>query len=487
MRAKKQQRQRVPRREEPLHNRVLHAVRRQQMLHAGDRVGVAVSGGGDSVALLLLLEALRDELGLVLSVVHFNHQMRGRASDADEKFAAKLAAQRGLAFHVDRAPVAAEAKRARANLEETARRLRYAFFERLAAEGRVDRIAVAHTADDQAETVLAHVLRGTGLAGLGGIHPAAGRVVRPLLGIRRTELRLYLKNRKQPWREDITNRDITRLRARVRRKLLPLLEKQFQPAAVEHLAQLAELAREDEAFLEAAALERVAALSLESGGAWRIAAAALLPPNTPPALAKRIIRKLLERAKTRPGQFNARHALTVLELAQSGRSGSVLQLPGGVDVERSLGQLVFRPRFESEAAGEAAVRSFAYGLEDWQRGASVCVAELGCVFRFRVIDWPPAKGETIEGAAVLDRNLLAEPLVLRSWRSGDHYRPQGRRQSHKLKRLFLEKRVSRGMRATWPVLTSGGAIAWVRGFPVAAEFAPTERTQAGLVIAEEGQ
>jgi len=185
---------------------VRDAIETGGLLRAGDRVGVAVSGGADSVALLLLLVELRKQLGVVLSVVHFNHKLRGKHSEGDEEFAARLAAKHKLAFHVGRADIGAEARRQKANLEDTARRGRYEFFERLAKEGVVDKVAVAHTADDQAETVLAHILRGTGLAGLGGIHPRVGHVVRPLLGVRRGELRTYLKSKKQSWREDASNR-----------------------------------------------------------------------------------------------------------------------------------------------------------------------------------------------------------------------------------------------------------------------------------------
>src|SRR5438045_7245071 len=168
---------------------LLACIQSQELLRPGDRVGVAVSGGADSVALLLLLLELRAKLGVVLSVIHFNHKLRGKASDADEKFVARLAAKHGLEFHAASIEVAKKAKKERANLEDAARRARYDYFRSLAESGVCKRIAVAHTADDQAETVLAHLFRGTGLAGLGGIHPISGPVVRSLLGVRRNELR----------------------------------------------------------------------------------------------------------------------------------------------------------------------------------------------------------------------------------------------------------------------------------------------------------
>jgi tRNA(Ile)-lysidine synthase len=499
-----------------LPRRVLHALQRQEMLRPGDRVAVAVSGGADSVALLLLLEELRERLGIVLSVAHFNHQLRGKASDADEKFVARLAAARALPFHVHRADVAAEARRRRSNLEDAARRLRYEFFARLVRESHAERVAVAHTADDQAETVLAHILRGTGLAGLGGIHPVVGHVVRPLLELRRAELRAYLRARKQRWREDITNLDLTRLRARIRCKLLPLLEQKFQPAVVAHLTALAERAREDEAFLDALAAERVAALAQREENAVRILAADLLRPwkkeekldtvdrfavthpedtentekkraATARALSKRLLRRIVESVKQRPGQLTAQHLEALLHLAEHGPSGNVLQLPGGVEARRDLDEIVIRGPSAAPGAPSAApaAREFSYPVHLGAGGTTVTVPELNCVFRLTVIDWAAQRGETREVAAVLDRDRLREPLFLRNWRPGDAFRPAGHQQPHKLKRLFLEKRVSRWAREGWPVLTSGGAIAWVRGFPVAAEFAPDARTQTGIVIAEE--
>jgi tRNA(Ile)-lysidine synthase len=481
-------------------------LKKREMMRPGDRVGVAVSGGADSVALLLLLLELREKLGIVLSVVHFNHKLRGKASDADEVFVAKLAAKQGLELHSASVDVAKKAKKERANLEDAARRARYDYFRSLAESGACGRIVVAHTADDQAETVLAHLLRGTGLAGLGGIHPVAGPVIRPLLNVRRSELRHYLRARKQTWREDATNRDTKRMRARIRKQLLPLLEKQFQPAVVEHLASLAELAREDEADLQGQAELRVLALAKETKGGLRIPArdiagprstAGNLPKETSEdfgiaisstGVRKRMVRHMIAKIKPRAGQLGANHVETVLELARVGQSGSSLSLPGGVEVRRERDELFFLAVDKTEkTSSHAAPREYEYKIDLARGEEEVCVTELGCVFRLKVIDWPLKRGETSKDGAVLDRDRLLFPIVLRNWRPGDRLRPQGHRSAHKLKRLLNEKRVSRWERDGWPVLTSGGVLAWARGFPVAAEFAANERTRAAIVVAEEKQ
>ena len=485
-----------------LSQEVLKHVKAREFVPPGDRVGVAVSGGADSVALLLLLLELREKLGIVLSVVHFNHKLRGKASDSDEKFVAKLAAKHGLEFHRASADVAKKAKKERANLEDAARRARYGFFRLLVDSGVCSRIAVAHTADDQAETVFAHILRGTGLAGLGGIHPVAGLVFRPLLGIRRAELRGYLRRKKQNWREDATNRDTKRLRARIRKKLLPLLERQFQPAIVEHLTTLADLARQDEAFFDALLQERMAAAIPQPDGALRIALADLLAvtvkgrlnieftegteKNHFIAMSKRMVRGLVERVKKQGGQLSAHHVDAVLELARSGRNGSSLMLPGGVEVRKSREALVFRAIQKREAsAARAANHSFEYNIDLSGGTQNVNVPELGCVLRLRVIDWPSTGEENNSREMVLDRERLRTPLVLRNWRPGDRLRPSGHQSAHKLKRLLNEKHISRWEREGWPVLTSGEVLVWARGFPVAADFAANEKTRTGIVIAEE--
>ena len=231
-----------------LEQSVLHNVRAAQLIAPGDRIGVAVSGGADSVALLRILQNIRQGLGITLLVVHFDHMLRGEDSTADARFVKDLARELNLEFVGASEDVAASAALRGWNLEDAARRLRYAFFERVCAAGEATRIAVAHTAQDQAETVLAHLIRGTGPSGLAGIYPTVGSVIRPLLEIERQDLRNYLKSLHQPWREDATNRDTKRLRARIREQLIPMLEENFAPTIVSHLGDLARLSREQELF-----------------------------------------------------------------------------------------------------------------------------------------------------------------------------------------------------------------------------------------------
>ncbi|HEV2468137.1 MAG TPA: tRNA lysidine(34) synthetase TilS [Candidatus Sulfotelmatobacter sp.] len=262
---------------------MLSHIRRQELLQAGDRVGVAVSGGIDSVALLRLLLGLRGELGIVLSVVHFNHKLRGAESDADEHFVADLARQFDLEFYCDSDDVAGHARDEGVSLETAARELRYGFFRHLIGSREIpedvkdptlsqntregwgtrtplNKVVTGHTLDDQAETVLMRIVRGAGFRGLGGIHPriavegddgeVCGEIVRPLLEFRRRELESYLREIGQSWREDATNADSRFTRNRIRKLALPLLEKDFNPAVAKNLAELAEIARGEEDYWE---------------------------------------------------------------------------------------------------------------------------------------------------------------------------------------------------------------------------------------------
>jgi tRNA(Ile)-lysidine synthase len=490
-----------------LQERVREAIRRARLLAPGDRVGVAVSGGADSVALLRLLEAIRGELGILLLVVHFNHGLRGEESEADDEFAGALASARGLDFISERGGVLSAAAEHKWNLEDAARRLRYAFFERVVRQGRATRIAVAHTEDDQAETVLAHLLRGTGLAGLRGIHPCVGSIIRPLLSERREDLRQYLCALGQTWREDSSNLDTRRLRARMRSRLLPLLERDFSPHVTKHLSALAELAREEEAFWEALVEDRFQKLVAKRDEACSVALRDLLcpldldadaasnklwipqrPPKALRALTERLIRRLYKETSGGQQGLTAGHVRQVIHLASDSASGRCVQLPGGVVADRVFSELVFARRRAAGRASEPSETEATYRhlvtLPD--RGEAVVrVPELKRRFCLKVIDWSLAERDTNRENTALDRDRLGAPLVLRNWRHGDAYRARGHREAHSLKRMFLARHVPRHDRARWPVLESAGRVAWVRGMPPAEEFSAGEGTRVGVVIEEE--
>lgn len=488
--------------------RILNTISRHNMVRAGERVGVGVSGGADSVSLLRILRELSGQQGIRLAVLHFNHGLRGADSRSDEEFVASLAADFQLPYFCGREDVAAMARAKHWNLEDAGRRLRYAFFGSLVQEARIDRVAVAHTADDQAETVLARVLRGTGPRGLAAIYPVKGDVVRPLIEIRRAELREYLGNLGQPWREDASNYDRSRLRARLRHEVLPILEREIQPAVVQQLARLADMSREDEGFWRALTRARLDALLERESGGVRIRCADLLNPLPDGealswtnlaqegrlAVTRRLVRGIVEELRGHCRQWTSDHVERTVQLARTGSSGSLLELPGVV-VERSFDSLRFclasaeTQRFVagSSQSNLGSSREFLHvvKLADAGKSTVVAVPEISCRFHLKVVDWHLLQRDTYPDKAALDRDLLDSPLVLRNWRPGDSFRPKGRRSSHKLKQFLRMKRVAVSDREGWPVLTSANTLVWTRGLPVAAEFAPRAATRAGVIIAEE--
>lgn len=343
----------------PVVESVRESIERHGLVRAGERVGVAVSGGADSVGLLRLLLELRSELGLVLAVVHFHHGIRGAEADADAEFVTRLARYYKLELHSGSGDAPAHAGERQASLETAARELRYQFFAELLKSGAVDKIATGHTLDDQAETVLMKTLRGAGTRGRAGIYPALGAaakqksaaeggratqagIVRPLLGIRRKALEEYLRGLGQEWREDSTNRDRRHMRNRVRHELLPLLERDFNPEVARVLAESAEVARAEEEFWQRE-LERLLPQVSRDGA---LETAALLAQ--PPAVQRRLVRAALERAGA---GFDFRHGEEILRLAQ--RSRGAVELPGGWRVVRGKNEL----RIEARAEGTNALNS----------------------------------------------------------------------------------------------------------------------------------
>lgn len=556
-----------------LAERVLAHIRREELLRAGDRVGVAVSGGIDSVVLLRLLMELRQELGVVISVVHFNHKLRGAESDADQEFVAGLARAHELEFHAASGDVAQLAADEHSGMEAAARELRYGFFRELLGSGEgaemhpgaelpqglkpelpveligtaeavpfqshiqrqhqesgLNKIVTGHTLDDQAETVLMRLIRGTGLRGLGAIYPrivvehedgeSHGEIVRPLLGIRRCELEHYLVDLKQPWRDDSSNADSKFTRNRVRKLVLPLLEREFNPAVMESFAELAEIARDEQDYWDNEISGWLGTVVQWSQPEWTrglpgfggpqalvqiqdsrpalpdsellarieepgpaVMNASLSRPwllTEPRAVQRRVVKAIGEQAGI-PLEF--KHIEEILRFtAEDGPSGKELSLPLGWRMVREPEAVVF---VTPDLRRQERVPDYEYSLAVPGR---VLVPEVGVVIealRFTSKIAPESRVAEYNPQQLLRAELLPGRLMVRNWRAGDRFWPAHTKSPKKVKELLQERHVARHIgqqgRRLWPVAASGDEIVWLRGFPVPARLRAKAGQEAVLI------
>jgi len=515
-------------------------IQQHALLKPGDRLGIAVSGGADSVALLRVMLELRGELGVVLAVVHFNHKIRGAESDGDEQFVRELAEKFGLQFFCGSAEAPAFAREQGLGLEAAARRLRYEYFAALlglekgtntpglkpmipgtlppglkagaptgAGSGSgftLDKIATAHTQNDQAETVLMRLLRGAGTRGLSGIRtsifpagepmgigevrapgdaasyvstinsragtdtdgenlktaPAASVpcVVRPLLAVTRHEITAYLRTIEQPWREDTSNCNLEHTRNRVRHELIPLLERDFNPGIIRVLAEHAEMAQAEEEFWSSQVEEVLKTIYTAESGLLK--AAPLL--QLPVALQRRAIRAAAERQGL---TLDFAHIEAVRHLIHSpaGLKPRRVALPGGLAEHAERGgawELVLRKgSLIKEVRKDYEYRLLVPG--------SVDVTEIGRSIRARLITVQEGRKmpfQSYNQPQLLNPQCLGGGLIVRNWRQGDRFWPAHTKSPKKVKELLQKK--TEAERKVWPVIISGDEIVWMRGFPAPA-------------------
>jgi tRNA(Ile)-lysidine synthase len=515
-------------------------------------VTAAVSGGADSVALLCLLFELRADLGIVLSVAHVNHKLRGEESEADQRFVADLARQHDLEFHACDAPVEGSGA---SGIEARARDLRYSFFRRLAGEGRsaggelswgelswdelsrgelgktATKIATAHTLDDQAETVLLRIFRGTGIRGLSGIYPRIvfheqgrvfGEVVRPLLGLRRAALLEFLRERGQGWREDSSNRDVAFLRNRVRHRLLPVIIQEFGEATIEHMADLAEIARAEEEHWAQAHPEIVptppgraaqggrsakhvsgefgpvnlgfvsgyrfsdtvsfSKSNITLGAGTRPAASLPLAPllALPLAAQRRLVRAWLE-TNAPTIKISFRLIEQALELARDS-AGKKIRMPSSWNLRRAQHDLLL----ESEACDrrdQASNQDYEYALAV---PGVVEIPALRARIEARMVETSVVPEE--ERGQLLNPERMPTEIRIRNWRPGDRYWPAHTSAEKKVKELLSARHATGTQKKLWPVaIAEGCGLIWLRNFAVPEAFrAPVGARQAIWIREIEG-
>lgn len=455
-------------------------LRKHHLLRAGDRIGVAVSGGADSVALLRALVELAPGLGIVPMVLHLNHRLRGAESERDEQFVHQLADQLSLEAIIEREDVSAVASLFHLSLEAAGRRARYAFFQRAAVSMRLNSVATAHTSDDQAETVLLRLLRGAGTSGLAGVHgqvelsqlvPGGDgddgigpvvKVIRPLLGITRREVEQYLHSLGQGYCQDSSNLNPEFSRNRVRLGLLPSLERDYNPRVRQALCETAEVAAAENEFfnrLTVAALgpnpDPEQGIELESFHAQ------------PLALQRRVLRSVCQILGL---ALDFAHLEQLREFAVASRAEQ-LKLPKGY-----LAQVVRDPQGPARlflSLPEPEPLQSTYELPLPISGA-VEVGEFfggpGTLIRVTVLNEDSAK-LAYHRADLLRAREVTSPLLVRALQPDDRFRPLFSKGEEKVHRLLQQAMVSATVRKGWPVVLAGDRLAWTPGLPVANELA----------------
>jgi len=437
-------------------------IKRYGLIHKGDRILIAFSGGADSTALLSLFLEIKREWDLDLGLGHFNHRLRKQA-DRDEALVRETGSSLGLPVYTGSVDVKAYSAEYGLNLEEAGRLLRYDFLKKTALRIGASKIATAHTQTDQAETFLIRLMRGSGRKGLSGIFPAVdGKIIRPLLEIKRSEVEKYLGEKKLSFQVDKSNWDKRFLRNRIRLDLIPFIKKRYDPQITAHLANAALVLQEEEALLSQMSEEAAAkAVRAEHGGA--ILDAVQLS-RLPLAIARRVIRIFIEDVKGDLRAVSFHDVETVRELEEGKKAH--LKKDFILIREKNL----IRKLQEGEGKTEY--------FHDWSGKKPLTIGELGVTVFSELIAKEEWSGEFHDQKRVaLDRDKLQFPLTVRSRQDGDRYRPCGAPGSKKIKEIFRARNISPSVRDQHPVFLSGGEIVWVFGLPVSEKHKITNRTR----------
>lgn len=441
---------------EPIIQKASRLIRQEHMVEQGDQVAAGISGGADSVCLLFCLARLSEEMGFYLTAVHVHHGLRGEEADGDEAFVRELCGRLGVPCVCRRADVAALAEARRISVEEAGRIARYEILRR---EARGGKIAVAHHQSDQAETVLFHLLRGTGIRGAAGMAPKSGDVIRPLLFCSRREIEEFLRGQGQTWREDATNREPDYTRNRIRNHLIPMAREEVNARAEEHLAAFAGQARELDAFLERLAGDFLARWG---SGEEDISLPKKQLLEQPAILGKRILQNAAAQALGSRRDMGAAHLDALWELLQK-PVGSRVSLPGG---------FLAKGEYETIRIGRE---------EEIPRDPRLPLAG------YRVIgqkDFPKIKENRY--TKCFDYDKIKDSAVLRFRREGDYLElPGGGRKT--LRRYMIDEKIPALERGRIPVLADGSHVLWVVGRRVSAFYQVTKDTQRILCVTVGGE
>ena len=457
-------------------NRVKDTIKRYNLLQPGDNVIIGVSGGPDSVAMLYALAELnkRTEWGCRLQVAHVNHMLRGQESQDDEHFVRDLAGLLGLEFTVKKVDVREFSSREKCSIETAARRLRYAFFEELAEKASATRVAVGHTADDNAETLLHRIIRGTGLLGLGGIRPSRrlsptsnAILIRPLLHIWRRDVFSYIEEKGLKYRIDSSNLRPENLRNRIRLELLPLLEDRYNPQIKDALTKLGDVLGRSNDFLQSRISKMVEAnLKQVEPGAYSFEADLLR--HHPPFFQHFFLKEVFSRIDLPLKKMDHGHYNRVVEMVEGVTACKQVELPEKWTACLEGNMLCFRRAATQPRTRAASFEPFmplklnipgATELPDGRKlRAEILSMENGLLDKF--------KDEKTPEEEILDADKAGERLHIRTRRDGDRFRPLGVDGEKKLKDFFIDTKTPRWERNNVLLVATDAHPVWVVGLRI---------------------
>jgi len=448
---------------EPLEQRVLHFIRENDLLSGRRQLLVAVSGGPDSVCMLHILVRLQEELDIKLHLAHLNHRLRGAESEADAGYVSRLARQLGVTATVEERDVKEYKARERTSLEEAAREVRYAFLAEVAESIGVDRVAAGHTTDDNVETVLLHLIRGTGTRGLRGLQPVSRWqssknslvIIRPLLRVSRQETSDYCHERGLEPRTDASNLSLSPLRNRVRHQLLPLL-RGYNPQVTEALLRTARIAADDLAALDAESARLWGSVARRQGETIILDRKKFL--ELAPALKRHLLRRSTEELLGSLKDIEARHIEEIME-ALTKPAGKRLHLPGG---------LLFVIEYDRYLLAADAAELSPFPVIDGEIGLKVPGETRlpGWRVKARIIGREDMEDEKDGFTAYFNLDKTGDALTVRCRRPGDRFYPLGIGQPKKLGEFMIDARVPRAWRERVPVVCSPGQVLWVVGWRI---------------------
>lgn len=459
-----------------LEEKVLAAISKYNMLEKGDKVLISVSGGPDSIALLHLLFSIHTLLNLQLHVFHLDHMVRGDSSREDAIFVKKLASALGIPVNSLSYDIPAYIKDKNLSLQEGAREIRYRLLDEVCDEAGADKIATGHNANDQVETFLMRMIRGTGASGLKGIPPVRGRIIRPLIEVNRNEIEDYLKYNQFDCRLDESNLKMDYLRNRVRQRLIPFYLEENEKFCLNILNTI-ELISDDDAFLEQMAEDSFGELVGDEGDNVIVIKHAALS-KLPIAIQRRVVRRALQLIKGNLKEIEFKHV--DLLLGEMGREGSgPIDLPGGIVVLNEYGNLTITLREELDPK----YRCQSLKVELTIPGETN-VPDLGInvIARLEDADKVDVGLNNKKEKAYLDFEKIALPLCVRTRSPGDRFVPLGMSHRKKIQDFFVDNKIPKRKRDRIPIIESQGQIVWIGKIVIDDRVKVTGSTEKVLVL-----